>query len=276
MDQSRSLKASARPADLVPMSAIGLRSRNKAGRSAQTRFNELQRAWRSRVIPRPLAVGFPIVFAALLLFVILVHPRSHLAFGCGFFLGGLLVIWIAVPETLMPAYIHRWQLGAWGEEKTASELKRLRSKEWTVRHDVAWGVRANHDHIVAGNSVYLINTKNVPDSRVTIEGDVLRVSQLDDEDQAYIADRWIPVTASEAHAVRRELAARVGFPVWAYPVVVVWGAFPAKIAYVGDVALVHGLHLAEWLADRPTDLILDWKRERVRAAVADLPAAGRG
>jgi hypothetical protein len=62
----------------------------------------------------------------------------------------------------MPHQVFKWQLGAWGEQKTASELKRLRHDGWVIRHDVVWGERANHDHVVAGPAVCLLNSKTLP------------------------------------------------------------------------------------------------------------------
>jgi hypothetical protein len=173
----------------------------------------------------------------------------------------------------MPAHISRWQLGAWGEQKTKKELKPLKREGWTVRHDAAWGARANHDHVVAGPAVYVLNSKNVPDSRVEIEGEHLRVTHLDNPEDGYLADRWIPAVETEARAVERRFGRELGFPVTVYPVVVIWGAFAERQRYVGEVSVVDGLHFVEWLRSRPADLVTSEKRERVSAWVRTLPRA---
>jgi hypothetical protein len=173
----------------------------------------------------------------------------------------------------MPAHIHRWQSGAWGEEATGSELKRLSRKKWLVRHDVAWGDRANHDHVVAGDALYLLNTKNLADCRIEVEGGALRIRQLDDETQTYLADAWIPSLLREAKAFKRKVEAELGFPVHVNPVLVLWSRFPGEIVYVGEVAVVQGRHLVEWLEGRPCDLVVPEKRRRVAEMVEGLRRA---
>jgi hypothetical protein len=173
----------------------------------------------------------------------------------------------------MPSHILNWKLGSWGEQMTASALKRLKREGWIVRHDVRWGYRGNHDHVVAGPAAYVLNSKNVKDSRVSIEGDVVRVRRIDDPEDGYIADRWAPNAVKEAQSLQFELDRALGFPVHVYPVVVVWGRFDARQAWVGDVAFVRGDALVEWILSRPTDLLTAEKREQVAVAVLALPRA---
>lgn len=192
--------------------------------------------------------------------------------------GGAMMV---IPAALVPNYIENWQIGAWGEEKTERELRKLLRDEWVVRHDVEWGDRANHDHVAAGPAVFLLNTKNVDDGRVSMEGASIRVERLGGLQYGYLADRWIPGIAAEALSFKRDLEGAVGFPVHVYPVIVVWARFaedPRWVSHVVggwdvDVSVVRGDKIADWIADRPADLVDPQKRVRVMEYVRSLPSA---
>jgi Nuclease-related domain len=249
--------------------------REGAGRSAERKYKHLARAWRRRVFGRRSALYFWTLYILLLLLVVGLHPGSRWALwaGCGF--GTALAAWVLMPEALMPGHIFNWQLGAWGEQKTQSELKPLRREGWIVRHDTAWG-KGNHDHILAGPAVYLLNSKNVPASTVTIEsGGRLRVTQIDDPSNSYIADRWLPGIEREARSLKRQLDHDLGFQVAVYPVLVIWNQFEPGHQYVGNVAVVDGHELVGWLRSRPADLVKPNKRQTVADTVRALPSAGR-
>ena len=91
-----------------------------------------------------------------------VHLSELWAMVIGSWFGALVAGWVLVPDLMLPGWIGNWQEGAWGgEENTATVLRRLKRKGWTVRHDVKAGDGPwNRDHIVAGGSVFLIDTKN--------------------------------------------------------------------------------------------------------------------
>jgi hypothetical protein len=132
------------------------------------------------------------------------HLSSRWALFAGVMLGMLVMGVRALPDMLMPGHIFNWQLGAWGEQMTASELAKLSRKDWLVRHDLVWGTNgANHDHVVAGAAVFVLNSKYLKDSRIEIEGENLRVQRLDDEDDSYLADRWVPIAGAEARTLKR-------------------------------------------------------------------------
>ncbi len=200
------------------------------------------------------------------------HLSSRWALFAGTIFGMLVMGVRMLPDALMPGYIFNWQLGAWGEQMTASELASLPRKEWVVRHDLRWG-RGNHDHVLAGPAVYVLNTKNVKDSRVEIEGRALRVRRLDDPDDSYLADRWVPSAAVEAKAMKRELERALRFPVTVYPVIVLWGEFTREPRWIGDVFILHGRTVAEWIKARPADLLKSENREAVLDYVRSMPRA---
>jgi hypothetical protein len=144
---------------------------------------------------------------------------------------------------------------------------------WVVCHDAAWG-KGNHDHILAGPALYVLNSKNAPASTVTIEdGHKLRVTQLDDPNNSYIADRWLPSIQREADTLEKKLHRELGFRAAVYPVLVIWNQFEPGHQYIGNVAIVDGLHLVDWLRSRPTDLVKPEQRKHVGDWVRAIPGA---
>lgn len=246
--------------------------RERPGRSAERHYKALARRWRRRVFGRRFGLYFWTIYGLLLILVVIHHLNGRWSLYAGFGFGAMAASWILMPEALMPGHIANWQRGAWGEENTGSELKRLKREGWTIRHDVRWGERGNHDHVVADGAVFVLNSKNVKDSSVTVEGEALRVMHLDSDD-GYLADRWLPRVAAEARSLKSRLTGQLGFPIHVYPVVVVWGRFETQHQYVGEVAVVRGDKIVEWLRSRPSDLPNQEKRAAVARAVRDLPVA---
>ena len=244
--------------------------RNTAGRSAARKHKQLMKAWRERVLGRRTGL---LVWSALLLAGLLlqhVHLDETWALVAGGWLGGAAVAWVLLPETIAPGWIGNWQRGAWGEENTAVELRQLERGGWTVRHDIASSNgRWNRDHVVAGPAVYVLDTKNLGDRIVTVEGTKLRATAIEDPDTSYLIDRF-PVVA-QAHELARKAHGDLGFRVKVYPVIVVWGHFDEQQAWLGEIAVVHGNRVADWLAERPVDLLRSDKRQAVSNWVATLP-----
>jgi hypothetical protein len=252
---------------------IGVLRRERAGRSAARRHKELVKQWRRRVFgPRAALLTYLVLTLALVILVLDVHLSRGWSLGVGIGWGMTAMAAQMLPDLLLPGHIQRWELGAWGEQNTARELKPLRRRGWTTRHDIAWG-RGNHDHVVAHAAVFVLNTKNLSDSRVTIEGGVVRVTRIDNPDDSYVADRWIPGVTREAESLERELRRRLGWGVAVYPVLVVWGAFDSGPVWVGSVCVVHGRDLARLLESRPPDLLQDAKRKQVAEALRSLRRA---
>lgn len=217
-----------------------------------------------------------LVWAALALATVGVaelHASRPVEVFAGLALGMAIVATWMFPSALRPGWITNWERGAWGEQMTASEVNPLRRRGWLVRHDLRWGARGNHDHLLVGPSVYVLNSKYLRDSRITIEGESLRVTRLDNEADSYLADRCVPSAEREARHLKHELTKLADTPVHVYPVIVVWGDFPAGDGWVGDVAGVHGKRLLDWLDGRKTDLLSSERRERVAAAARTLPTA---
>lgn len=189
----------------------------------------------------------------------------------GAWIGAAAMGWLLLPSTLMPGWIGSWQIGGWGEENTASELKRLKRAGWTIRHDLATSGRGNVDHLVVGPSAYILDTKNLKDSTIAVEGNALRVRLIDDPDSGYLLDRF-PVIG-QARRLQRTIERVLGFPAHVQPVLVVWGDFKPREAWIGSLAVVHGLHLASWLESRPRTLVHDERREALASWVKRLRSA---
>jgi Nuclease-related domain len=255
---------------------IDILRRDSAGRSAERRFAVLYMEWKRRRFGRRVPFLLRMLFVLLLILTIELHPSRTWSLYIGMFFGATYVGWMMLPQIFMPRQIFYWQMGAWGEQKTASELKRLKKQGWVVRNDAAWGEHGNHDHVVAGPAVFLINSKNTPDSSVTVEGEALRVTSIDVPADGYLADKWIPAVRREALSLKRRLDREVGFPVAVYPVLALWADFPAGQTHIGDVCVVDGMKLVDWVGSRKPDLMRPEKRQAVEKWVRDLPSARTG
>lgn len=217
--------------------------------------------------------GF-LVWSVLLVAFLLIQrlsltPRWSMVVGS--WLGAAGAAWLLLPETLMPGWIGRWQLGGWGEENTASELNQLKRRGWTVRHDLATSTKANIDHLVIGPSVFVLDSKNLKDSVISVEGAALRVSRIDDPESGYLIDRF-PVRGQSLR-LEQSIEKRFGFRVQVQPVVVVWGAFPERDAWLKSLAVVAGDHLIEWLESRTPTIVRDEQRMALASWVKNLRAA---
>jgi hypothetical protein len=252
---------------------IDVFNRGAAGRSAERKHKELRRAWQARMFGRRARLYATTFFAFLAILIISLHLNSRWSLFAGLTLGmAIMATWL-VPDALQPSHISNWQLGAWGEQMTASELKALRGDGWIVRHDVKWGERGNHDHVLAGVAVYVLNSKNLKDSEISIEEHGIRVTRIENPDDGYVNDRWCSNVQREARTLKFQLDRTLGFPIHVYPVIVLWGRFAAGQQYVGEVSVVQGDQLVEWIRSRPSDLRDAGKQQHVADAVKALPCA---
>jgi hypothetical protein len=215
-----------------------------------------------------------LVWSSLLLVVLLVQhaPLSEKwALAVGSWVGAVAAGWLLLPETVMPGWIGNWRRGGWGEETTASELSPLKHRGWTVRHDLATSTKANIDHLLVGPSAYVLDSKNLKDSRVAVEGDALRATLIDDPESSYLLDRF-PVKG-QAYRLEQAIEKQLGFRAQVQPVVVVWGEFIEREAWLGSIAVVHGMHLVDWLESRRGTLVREEQREALATWVKHLRSA---
>jgi hypothetical protein len=227
-------------------------------------FKDDARKWRRRTFGARTAFYFWTILGGLTVLALEWTP-SGWRFGVGMAVGMLGMAFVLLPDTLLPEHIARRERGMWGEQKTAKALKPLAKKGWLVRHDLATrSGRGNRDHIVAGPAVYLLDSKLLSD-HMWLEGDVLHAGGVPVHD---LGARM----RNTARAVERDIDEALGFPVAAYPVVVIWGHF-ADVQHAGGVTYVAGDELADWLRSRPADLRDERKRELVREWLRSLPRA---
>jgi hypothetical protein len=171
-----------------------------------------------------------------------------------FVLAGCTVIgaW-GLREALVPDHISRWQRGAWGEEMTAKELKPLRRSGWQIRHDIQTP-RGNYDHIAIGTTVYLLETKYLTDSELSLENDALRVRRIDQPTDSYLLDHLTTLMEERGRELWRTIKTNTGISTYVRPVVVLWGRFPQGVQSVRKVTYIHGADLTEWLVAQPGTL----------------------
>jgi hypothetical protein len=110
----------------VPMvGGVDILGRNSPGRSAERRYQTLYMEWKRRRFGRRLPFLLRTALFLSFFLVIPVHLSRTWSLIVGVVYGGIFVGWMLFPQVLMPRQIFYWQMGAWGEQKTASELKRL-------------------------------------------------------------------------------------------------------------------------------------------------------
>lgn len=97
------------------------------------------------------------------------------------------------------------------------------------------------------------------------------MTRTEDPDNGYMFDRF-GVTRS-TYWLGRTAEEDLGFPIAIYPVLVLWGRFEAGESWIGNLAIVHGSRIVDWLASRPEGLIRPGQRDAVAAWVKKLPSA---
>ncbi len=241
-----------------------LSRRERPGGYALERHKELRKAWQRRMFRGWTAALVVLVMVLGFIGTLLPNEWKTMLLVFAF---ALPVGWWGIQEALLPDHIGRWRRGAWGEQMTASELKKLRREGWVDRHDVetGWG---NHDHLLVGNAVYLLETKYLTDSELTLEPNGLRVRRIDQPSSNYLMDDLTKSMEESGRTLYASLKAATGRRIYVHPVVVLWGSFDAGVQHVRKVAYVDGNQLAEWLRKQPQELdaqgreaALRWLRE---------------
>jgi len=222
--------------------ALTYADRVGAGRSAQERYKERYRAWRSRIRIVGLVAAIPILLIALVLSWI--WPTYRLLYLCAAL--GSIVTFVAALSLATPEHVERWRVGAEAEKRTAKALRRLTRRGWVVMHDLPDDY-GNRDHVAIAPSgkIFLLDTK-APGGRITIEHGVLRVRWLEDPDDGYDKD-LTPRMKGAAFGLANDLAAALPHRPWVTPVVVIWGRWDGEPHVHDDVAWVPGRLLAQRL-----------------------------
>lgn len=240
-------------------------ARGAAGASAQVKYTSLTKAWRKR--KRKLFVTLTAFCGSVfVLSVVGWHLWTSLGFMFGLWAGAAMSFWLMARES-PPAWIEQWQQGAFGEQATEKQLKKLEREGWMVLHDLPRGT-GNVDHVVVGpGGVYVLDSKRT-DGEVAVDDEGrVTITRLDDPTLHYVH-----TGASHLRRVAREthdqVVAASRLNVWVTPVMVWWASFPQGVDE-GPCVHVHGDELVTWLRARPMQIApsrLQRVAEAVRAA----------
>jgi hypothetical protein len=226
------------------------RIRKRAGVSAAREYERLKKEWRAR--NRTLFRGLALVVAVAL--VATWWPARHdVWLYLGGMLSGALLMGFALLRESPPPWIENYQVGAWGEERTAKVLAPLLRQGWVVRHDLN-RLKSNLDHVVIGpGGVFILDTKNLHGS-VHVNGDVLSLTRPGENRPTYAHDKAAHAARRQGVDLNRLLKQRCGIGPWVTAVVVVWADFPQRSVDGRNMSYVHGDELVEWLSAQPARL----------------------
>jgi hypothetical protein len=175
--------------------------------------------------------------------------------SAGAFLGGLTAMWIVFPE-LADGPSARLADGAFGEEETARELRRLRRDGWRAVHNVYFE-SGDVDHVAIGpGGVVVIETKSsTGDWKFLVE------------------QGWVSAWGRQARGGRDRIRAlikqRSGDVVSAVPLVVTWVAGQPEAPYSisDEVIAIRGIGLRDHLRSLPKIQEAD-QIERIASALS--------
>ena len=239
-------------------------SQGEAGAGAREKYKSLTRSWRRR--KRNFFLGLTAFCGSVFVLSVVgwrLWPGLGFMFGiwAGSSMSFLLMAWDSPP-----AWIEQWQQGAFGEQATGKQLRKLEREGWVVLHDLQHG-RGNVDHVLIGpGGVFVLDSKRT-DGRVSVDHGTVTVTRPDDPDLHYqhTGTRHLLGLARETHA---RVLARSRINQWVTPVMVWWADFPQRVAE-DRCAYVHGEELIDWLRSRPTQIApsrIEQVADAVRAA----------
>jgi hypothetical protein len=225
------------------------RLRKRAGASAVREYEKLKKQWRADRRGFFWGAGaFTFAFVAV---TALVGIHHLWVYSGGMLSGAVLMAFLLLRES-PPPWIENWQVGAWGEQRTARAIEPLLSRGWVIVHDLD-RFKFNLDHVLIGpGGVYVLDTKNFP-GMAEAKGDDLQITRPDGRAGHHGADlaRNARGQGSELNRILRQ---RCGVKAWVNAVVVLWAEFPAKVVAADRMSYVHGGHLVEWLEAQPARL----------------------
>jgi hypothetical protein len=225
------------------------RLRRRAGASAVREYEQLKKQWR-REHRRLFLVLEVVAGAVIVVTMILAWPHVWAWLG-GLFAGGALFMVLALRED-PPTWIEHYQLGAFGEQRTARAVEPLLARGWIVLHDLSRYI-SNLDHVIIGpGGVFILDTKN---SAGTAEarGDRLRIVRPDGK-QSFDSEHMARQARAQGVALHDLIKRRCGVNVWVDAAIVLWAKFPQRAVEGRSMAYVHGDHVVDWLLSRPARL----------------------
>ena len=227
------------------------RVRRRAGASAARQYLRYKREWQRS--HRKLFMGLATAVGVVLVGTVLA-ARHHLVPYYGGFASGLLFAFYVLVRESPPTWIENYQVGAWGEERTAKVIEPLLSRGWVILHDLN-RIKSNLDHVLVGpGGVFVLDTKNSPGT-ATANGDQLTLTSPDGK--PFTSDAKARQARGQGFELNRVLRQRCGLHPWVSAVVVLWADFPARAVAGNRMSYVHGDHLVEWLSGQRACLNAD-------------------
>ena len=160
---------------------------------------------------------------------------------------------------LPPHHIDHWRTGAEGERRTARVLAPLRKRGHLLLHDLldrqstSYPNPSNIDHVVISPAgVFLLDTKWLGGD-ASVQGDVVRVQMLDDEDDEYEFTHLARCMRGRALRLQQDIARATGVTN-VQAVVVFWNGFPDGLVEENRVVYVAGDRLVSWLEAQPATI----------------------
>jgi hypothetical protein len=241
--------------------------RHRAGGSVDAYYREARGAWQKTIKWRLRVVTCLLLALSPLLLLL---PRLGVFF-CGVWIGSVSASYMAFWEE-PPWFIERWRFGREGERWTEKELRKVEQRGWSVRHDLANDGYGNLDHIVIGpGGLFLIDSKHLQ-GRVVMEDEGLVCRFETSPLSSYPLDRPPEQVGRAAYYLERRLDNTLGWLPRVHGVIALWAEFSEEEVQVGEVAVIHGRSLAEWLLRQPRRWS-ETAEAAIREAVAALPAA---
>ena len=225
------------------------RIRRRAGASAALEYERRKRAWHAQHHKEFLTVA---VIAAVIVIATLIAAWHVWPWVGGMASGAALTFYIAMWES-PPTWIENWQMGAFGEERTAKILMPLLKRGWVIVHDLN-RIKSNLDHVLIGPSgVFVLDTKNMHGT-AQADGDRLSLTRPGETRVAYSHDRPARQARAQGVDLNRVLRQRCQLSPWVTAVVVLWADFPQQVVAGRSMSYVHGDHLVDWLLAQPARL----------------------
>jgi len=247
--------------------------RRRAGSRAREQYKLQRKAWLKRkrwfFAGSAAALGLTWLAAHALLMHVTAPTHPSLAMWFSGATAGALVGMFLIVRDSPPSVIENWQVGAWGEERTAGKLGKLPRGRWDVVNDVGNG-KYNFDHVLVGPAGVMCLDSKQRQYRLDVhDGARVVLPERYDEERTASGDDMIRHAKGDARTLKLRIERQTGQRLWVQPVIVWWGEFPDGVARVNDVDIVHGDKLVEWLGQLPARGLKD------HAAVVEALKPGR-
>lgn len=153
------------------------------------------------------------------------------------------------------ARVQSWAATTEGDRRTGRVLQSLDRDAWHVQQRIGLSGGGRADHLAIGPSGVYMLVSMAWRGVVTVDHKGATITPEGRPGAAWTARGQHCSLAPAAAALGRSVAMAAASPLPApRAVVVIWGAFPERLAVSGAITYVAGDHLAEWLTSQPRRL----------------------